>query len=518
VKFSLTARCLSAAATVVILTVGFAAAASADDVSIDNDITTNAADHSYTVSVAPGATVSTTAQVVVDYQGSNHLLAGSAIIVSQDSVTGGLVPADLVVTPASGSVPAVWTAASPKFGISSSVSFTAPTTPGTYHTNIKYAPTTFTCAPGNSGCLSSGTGDPFSINLTVTGGEGTGTGNSAPAVTFTHPPTATTEGSTETFTFAITDADSADTHTFGTGYPSCGAGNTLGTASIDNTAHTGTFQCTFPDGLVPAIDSTVGVKVTDGTDQSTLTTTDVMVTNVNPSVTAPSFTVTSVNCRIAVNLGAISFSDAGVNDAAWTVDVNWGDGSAHTSFTTSVQGAQANQSHTYNGPGTYSASVTVTDKDSGVGGPTSSSNSIQVLQVYNTAFLPPFDGSSPSKLIANTMKNGRVVPVKVTIFDVCAQAWVPSTASVTIQVTKTSGSASNTPDPVEVFADAGASSGNTSSFRWSADATMASGGFWIYNLDSKALGLIVNNFYRIDIRVGTNLATGSTWGILQPVK
>ncbi|MDT4892533.1 MAG: hypothetical protein QOE97_1568, partial [Pseudonocardiales bacterium] len=55
-KLSLTARCLSAAATVVILTVGFAAAASADDVSIDNDITTNAADHSYTVSVAPGAT------------------------------------------------------------------------------------------------------------------------------------------------------------------------------------------------------------------------------------------------------------------------------------------------------------------------------------------------------------------------------------------------------------------------------------------------------------------------------
>jgi hypothetical protein len=71
---------------------------------------------------------------------------------------------------------------------------------------------------------------------------------------------------------------------------------------------------------------------------------------------------------------------------------------------------------------------------------------------------------------------------------------------------------------VETYADAGASSANTSAFRWTSDATAPGGGFWIYNLDSKALALIVNNFYRVDAYVGSNLATGTTWGILQPVK
>jgi len=33
-----------------------------------------------------------------------------------------------------------------------------------------------------------------------------------------------------------------------------------------------------------------------------------------------------------------SFTDAGVNDSPWALDVNWGDGSAHTAFNTQVQG------------------------------------------------------------------------------------------------------------------------------------------------------------------------------------
>ncbi len=47
---------------------------------------------------------------------------------------------------------------------------------------------------------------------------------------------------------------------------------------------------------------------------------------------------------------------------------------------------------------------------------------------------------------------------------------------------------------------------------------MTGGGFWIYNLDSKALGLIVGNLYRVDVYVGSVKATRDTWAILQPVK
>ncbi len=43
-------------------------------------------------------------------------------------------------------------------------------------------------------------------------------------------------------------------------------------------------------------------------------------------------------------------------------------------------------------------------------------------------------------------------------------------------------------------------------------------GFWIYNLDSKALGLVVNNLYRVDVYVGLVKATVANWAVLQPVK
>lgn len=130
---------------------------------------------------------------------------------------------------------------------------------------------------------------------------------------------------------------------------------------------------------------------------------------------------------------------------------------------------------------------------------------------YSVDFLPPFDDSSASGLIVNKMKNGRVVPVKATIYDACSLSYVTDPAEVTIAISQTSGTG-GTGDPIEVYADAGSSSAGTESFRWSLD------GFWIYNLDSKALGLVVGNCYRVDVFVGGVQATVGTWGVLQPVK
>ena len=192
------------------------------------------------------------------------------------------------------------------------------------------------------------------------------------------------------------------------------------------------------------------------------------------------------------------------------MSIDWGDGSTDTEYATATQGAQPNQTHTYNAPGTYSATVTVTDKDNGQGS-ASSSNSVVVAQVYTVDFLPPFDDSSPSGLIVNKMKNGRVVPVKATIYDRCTQSFVTDpTRTVTIKTSKTSGTGVG--DPIEDYADAGQSASSTNLFRWSTD------GFWIYNLDSKALGLVVNNNYRVDIYVDAVKATRDTWAVLQPVK
>src|SRR5206468_1981527 len=64
--------------------------------------------------------------------------------------------------------------------------------------------------------------------------------------------------------------------------------------------------------------------------------------------------------------GLGSFTDAGAGDSPWHVDVNWGDGSDHTTFTSSP-GSLGSQDHTYADNGDYTVTVKVTDKDGGVG-------------------------------------------------------------------------------------------------------------------------------------------------------
>jgi hypothetical protein len=236
----------------------------------------------------------------------------------------------------------------------------------------------------------------------------------------------------------------------------------------------------------------------------------VQVKNVPPAVSVS--LDQTVDCRKEARL-TFSFSDPGVNDGPWSVEINWGDGNTD-SFSVDTQDEQEPVTHVYMLPGTYTVTVKVTDKDGGVG---EASGSITVEQVYAVDFLPPFDDSSPSGLIVNTMKNGRVVPVKATIFDVCRASYVKDpTTEVTIKVSKTNGN--GTTDDIEEYADAGQSSAGTNRFRWTTDSSVPGGGFWIYNLDSKALGLVVGTRYRVDIYVGPNQATRDTWAVLQPVK
>src|SRR5207247_677431 len=99
--------------------------------------------------------------------------------------------------------------------------------------------------------------------------------------------------------------------------------------------------CTFYDNGT----YTVSGKIMDKDGGSNEYTTLVSVNNVAPSVTAPANQSANEGESKTFSLG--SFSDPGVNDSPWNIDVNWGDGTAHTTFTTTVQGAIISQTHVY---------------------------------------------------------------------------------------------------------------------------------------------------------------------------
>jgi hypothetical protein len=240
-------------------------------------------------------------------------------------------------------------------------------------------------------------------------------------------------------------------------------------------------------------------------------------TNGAPDVSAD-WTAASVGCRVGNTLD-VTFVDS--DSTSWTAVIDWEyDGTNFTNdedigAVTPGDGTAPSfsRSHAYNAPGTYTAAVRVTDNQGATG---SDVASLAVLQTYTTAFLAPLDGSTPSKLIANTMKKGRVVPVKVTIYDDCAQTWVNDPATnVTIDV-KTASFTANSTDSVETFSDAGASSNLSTSFRFNADSSIASGGFWIYNLDTNGF-TIGSHSYLVAPKVGSVLAN-STYAILKPTK
>jgi PKD repeat protein len=317
-----------------------------------------------------------------------------------------------------------------------------------------------------------------------------------------------TEGSAVAFTFSCSDPGTGDTWTASVLWGDGSQSEDLGAV----TCNAGTFQASH--SYADNGSYTVTLTVSDDDGGSGSDTTSAEIANANPVVAQPAWKAASVDCRAPATLTGISFSDAGEVDFPWNVAIDWTDGSME--YDTNTQGLQPDQTHTYNTPGPYFATVTVTDKDDGTGS-ASTEAALTVNQVYTVVFLPPFDSSSPSGLIVNKMKNGRVVPVKVRIFDVCMQSYVTDPAIVTIKVTNTSGTTSAS-DPVEEYADAGQSSSGTNLFRWTTDVSAPGGGFWIYNLDSKALGLIVNNYYRVDVYVGANKASTTNWAVLQPVK
>jgi len=150
------------------------------------------------------------------------------------------------------------------------------------------------------------------------------------------------------------------------------------------------------------------------------------VTNVEPTVGTLTPTGASGTACMAGNLVKLDFgfSDPGVNDASWHVDINWGDGN-HTTYDTSTQGAQPQQSHTY-AAGTFTISVSVTDKDGDTGSNGSSTGAVSLL--WNlSGILQPINPGPPNSIF----KYGSTIPVKVRVTD-CSGAPV---GTLTLKVT-----------------------------------------------------------------------------------
>ena len=139
--------------------------------------------------------------------------------------------------------------------------------------------------------------------------------NVAPTVVLSGPSSAT-EGDTNSYSFTSSDPG-ADT--FSLVSQSCGLNGTLSAGAFVAATGTGSFDCTFPDGLANSI---VSIQVADSDNaNSNLDSISVTVSNVDPVVTGDDQTRPESS---VVNLNVATFSDVGASDIhSGTID--WGD-------------------------------------------------------------------------------------------------------------------------------------------------------------------------------------------------
>ena len=190
----------------------------------------------------------------------------------------------------------------------------------------------------------------------------------------------TLTGSAQVNVVAVNDAPTISAfadHTLQEGAPAVTVPYTIGdvdnsvaqlTVSVQNSnpskvtavlGGTGSNRTITVTGMDDVLNSDVTILVSDGSAQSTQTF-KVTVNNAAPTVTAAGDQTANEGDTASFSLG--SFTDPGP-DAPWSVTVNWGDGTPDATFTASDAGTLGSQVHTYGDNGSYTVTVTVTDKD-----------------------------------------------------------------------------------------------------------------------------------------------------------
>ncbi len=172
--------------------------------------------------------------------------------------------------------------------------------------------------------------------------------------------------------------------------------------SFETSGQSVTFDAALLDGPSSYI---IKVRVTDPLGLFADDTATVTVNNVAPTVNTPGVSPepsTEGNSVVA----SATFSDPGVSDAPFTCSVNYGDGSGNLAGSVSGN-ICTGPAHTYVTFGSYTVSVSVTDKDGGTG---SASKTHAVL--FNWAgFFQPVD-NMPT---VNSVKAGQAIPVKFSL-------------------------------------------------------------------------------------------------------
>jgi probable HAF family extracellular repeat protein len=235
----------------------------------------------------------------------------------------------------------------------------------------------------------------YDISLTVSDGKGgsvteTSTAtisNAAPTATWS-PPAEVNEGSSISLSLTAPSDAAADLTTLQYAFD-CGGGDGYGAFGATNSA-----SCATTDNG----SRTVKAKVKDKDGGETEYTGSVTIKNVPPTVTG--FTVpaqvTLVGGSTTAAVTGITYTDPGSADGPFVTIIQCGNGPASASGIC-----------TYTAVGSYTVSVTVTDKDGGVS--TAATHTVQVI--YNfSGFRDPINGE-----VLNLVKAGGAVPIKFSL-------------------------------------------------------------------------------------------------------
>ena len=198
--------------------------------------------------------------------------------------------------------------------------------------------------------------------------------NVAPVATIANAPASSPEGTAIALTGSAIDPGTLDNVTLtwsvtkdGAAYGTSGTGANYSFTPNDN----GTYV--------------VSLTAKDKDNATTTAAATIQVTNVAPSfTTAPAAQGAPEGTATPFALG--SFADPGSVDGPWTVVVNWGDGKTDT-FTVAAAGSLGSLNHTYAQDGSYTATVSVTDKDGMTGSATFGAIVANVAPTVN----PPAD-------------------------------------------------------------------------------------------------------------------------------
>lgn len=140
------------------------------------------------------------------------------------------------------------------------------------------------------------------------------------------------------------------------------------------TPGSGTWSWSYGTTDGPAQSQTVTVTADDGLGGVTSTTFALVVNNVAPSVNAGSDG--TIQSNQVLNFSG-TFSDPGAIDAPWTWSIDWGFG-APSMGSTNSQASPITGNRQYCAVGSYTVSLSVTDKDNGTG---SDSRTVQVTAI-----------------------------------------------------------------------------------------------------------------------------------------